>query len=351
MMSSGSQKRTRSERVAALELPPGQLERMWDSIRTRMFLARIGLNLLAAVVLGVVLAAWNPPFIYRSGYTPLEDIVATVSFVKPDLAATDAAQDLAQARVRSVYVHNNEPLVRLRALLRTKVEELTSEANPPGPDSDQWRAFFPSANGDGLTPGRQELEETWERFREPLRGADKLADFERRLAAAMAPFESHGLLDKLAREHGKGNYEEILVYPAGGKPSDGKPVKLTDVLIGDGHAVQESLRRHMPSIELADRLFGWLRPRLPRTLMLDEAQTKHDLEEARAGVPAVLTQCEAGEVLATHGQSIDQRQLQVLRLEYDALVAQRTVAQKIARYAASVTAVFALFLLCGKNIR
>lgn len=350
MMSSGSQKRTRSERVAALELPPGQLERMWDSIRTRMFLARIGLNVLAAIVLGVVLAAWNPPFIYRSGYTPLEDIVATVSFVKPDPAATEAAQDLAQARVRSVYVLNSEPLVRLRALLRTKVEELTSEANPPGPESEEWRAFFPTANSDGLRPGRQELEEAWERFREPLRGADKLADFERRLAAALAPFEERGLLDKLAREHGKGNYEEIFVSPAG-KPETRTPVKLTDVLIGDGHAIQESLRRHMPSIELADRLFGWLRPRLPRTLTLDEAQTKHDLEEARAGVPVVLTQCEAGEVLAMHGQPIDRRQLQVLRLEYDSLVAQRTAPQKTARYAASVTAIFALFLLCGMYIR
>lgn len=60
-MTTGGQKRTRSERVAALELPPGQWERAWAGLRRRDVLGRIGLALLAALVMGVVIKAWDPP--------------------------------------------------------------------------------------------------------------------------------------------------------------------------------------------------------------------------------------------------------------------------------------------------
>ena len=45
----GWRKRKRFERVASLELPPGQWERAWTSLRRRDVLGRIGLALLAAV--------------------------------------------------------------------------------------------------------------------------------------------------------------------------------------------------------------------------------------------------------------------------------------------------------------
>ena len=89
MMSNGGQKRTRSERVAAVELPPSQLTQVWIGLRTRETVARIGLTLLAAVVLCVVMSGWDPPFVYRTGFVPTEDIVATVPFSKPDQVATD----------------------------------------------------------------------------------------------------------------------------------------------------------------------------------------------------------------------------------------------------------------------
>ncbi len=60
-MAASGQKRTRSERVAALELLPGQWERAWASLRRRDVLGRIGLALLAAVIMGVLIRAWNPP--------------------------------------------------------------------------------------------------------------------------------------------------------------------------------------------------------------------------------------------------------------------------------------------------
>ncbi len=89
----GLRKSKRFERVAALELPPGQWERAWTSLSRRDVLGRIALALGAAAAICVLLRGWDPPdprLVYRTGYTPERDIVATVAFVKADEAATDA---------------------------------------------------------------------------------------------------------------------------------------------------------------------------------------------------------------------------------------------------------------------
>ena len=68
-MASGGQRRTRSERVAALELPPGPWERAWISLRRRDVLGRMALALLAAA--GRVRRSSGPGtrrFIWRIGH-------------------------------------------------------------------------------------------------------------------------------------------------------------------------------------------------------------------------------------------------------------------------------------------
>ena len=90
-MASGGQKRTRSERVAALEIRPGKWERAWANLRRRDVLLRLSLTLLTAVGLCLVIQGWRPPFSYRIGYVPPRDITARVPFSLPD-AATDIAR-------------------------------------------------------------------------------------------------------------------------------------------------------------------------------------------------------------------------------------------------------------------
>ena len=61
-MSSGGQKKTRLERVAALEMPPNLVERMFGDLQRGDVLLRIGLCFLSAIFLWVVVGAWAPPF-------------------------------------------------------------------------------------------------------------------------------------------------------------------------------------------------------------------------------------------------------------------------------------------------
>ena len=83
-MSTGSQKRTRLQRVASLELPPGRFARLVHHLRRRDVLGRLGLCLLAAMAIWAISAGWQPPFSPRVGYTPQHDFRARVEFEEPN---------------------------------------------------------------------------------------------------------------------------------------------------------------------------------------------------------------------------------------------------------------------------
>ena len=99
-MATGGQKRTRSERVAALELPPGAWERAWIGLRRRHVLWRIAFCLTTSVILCVILRGWSPPFTARVGHSRSYDMVARVPFEMVDATATDAARNRARQQVR-----------------------------------------------------------------------------------------------------------------------------------------------------------------------------------------------------------------------------------------------------------
>src|SRR5579871_3954326 len=123
-MSTGGQKKTRLERVAALELPPNLAERFLGSLQKGDVWLRIGLCILAVAFLWVVTGAWAPPFSYRTGFVPPRDIIARVEFKKFDPDATHDARKKAENQVRFVYSQDPSSLVQLRAALKNKLVEI-----------------------------------------------------------------------------------------------------------------------------------------------------------------------------------------------------------------------------------
>lgn len=239
-MASGGQKRTRSDRVAAIEMPPGRWERAWISLHRRDVLVRIGLAILTSLVLCAVIRGWRPPFSYRLGDVPPLDISARVAFYATDPAETEAALRRAEREVRYVYVHDPKALSDLRGAVRNRIQKLLTAAKYDQLDRAVWAEFQPPAE---LSPpaSEAELRRRFERLHEALDGDENLARFEADLAAALAPFESRGVLDELPQKSGEGNQDEIVVFPVDGS-EEPKVVKVTDVLIGNGTAVQESLQ-------------------------------------------------------------------------------------------------------------
>ncbi len=97
-MATGGQKRRRSERVAALELPPGFWRRSWLALRRHDVLVRISLCMAAALLLCVVIRGWHPPFVFRKDYAPAYDVVARVPF-EVSVVHTDATGATAEPKI------------------------------------------------------------------------------------------------------------------------------------------------------------------------------------------------------------------------------------------------------------
>jgi cyclic-di-AMP phosphodiesterase PgpH len=349
-MPSGNQIRTRSERVAALELPPGPWERIWSNLHRREILVRIGLLLLASVAMCFVIEGWNPPFEYRTGYTPAHILVARVPFNNPNPEATKLAQLRARSQVRYVYVQDSAPLVQLRARLRNTILEITAASALKDLDQGIWKDFrLPVPAGEKQSEEKTP-DELFKEFHEAFSGTDKIESLGEVLTVALGPYEQHGLIDKLPQEPGEGNQDEISVHPIG----QSEPlliVKVADVLLGDGAAIRDSLRNNLDNKDIADRLFAWLRPQLESTLKIDMKETAQAIDDAKKAVRPVVDPYPAGATLAEVGKPLEQDQINLLRLEYASMLEKRSMHYMITRAVAVTVMIFTAFVLCGFYMR
>lgn len=343
-MSSGGQKRKRSERVAALELPPGTWERVWLGLRRRHVLVRLATSLATALLLCVILRGWNPPFTSRVGHSRSYDVVARVPFEMVDASASQAARDRARRQVRCVYRNNPEPLKRLAAELHTAVATAAAASQYADRDAQLWSEFqAPPERTTSVTA--QDPKQQFDKFRAAVAEDKDLKLFDRAIEAVLASFVQNGQLNLLEQKPGQGNREEIVVYPVD-KPEAKKTVKVADVLIGNKSALQSSLREHLAA-DLADPVFEWLQRRWPTTLTLDEEQTNSALEAAVKAVEPVIVRYVPGQLLVEARQPLQPDQIAVLRAEHDAYTALRPMRERIYRAAAVVAFILALFALCA----
>ena len=338
-MTMGGKKRKRSERVAALELPPNRWEQAWASLRRLDVLARIGLAVLAALFLCALIRGWQEPFTFRKDMVPPRDVTARVPFTMEDREQTREKEDRARWRVRYVY--------QLRDTLRNTVMKVMSADTFAELDPEIRALFQPPSEQDAPLSE----EERFEAFRAALADDEELAAFQRNVAAALAPFEQRGLLESLSQKPGEGNQDEIVVFSAAGpsdsleplEPSDSVTVKVSDVLTGNGAAVRDSLNRHLDNADLAEAVFNWLKLRLPTTLSLDDERTKNALDEAVADVKPVIVNYERGQLLAEGGQPLTLEQIEKLRIEHSAADAAEPLGRKVYRFGSVTTLILVLF--------
>ena len=354
-MSNGIRKRTRLDRVAALELPPCKFTSALRELRRRDALLRIGLCLLAALSLWGVSGSWALPFGYRTGDVPARDMLSSVAFREPNPAATEASRQRARDEARYVYVQDPEPLLQLRAALRNSVITIVSAATFADLDKVIWRQFEPPITEAAAAPERVNDEEQFEAFRAALMNDRELVKFQQAIAAAMAPFERKGLMEKLPPEHAKGNQKEILVRQS--NPTLNKPaevVQVEEVLIGaicgEKGPLQQRLTEQLAAKELNSRVFNWLRSRLVTTLKFDPEATQQERERAAADVPPEHSLFQPGQVLAKASQPIGPDEMRLLRLEYQARQELATWDQILLRSVALLGLILALFVPCGHHI-
>src|SRR5215831_4358871 len=140
-MSTGGQKKTRLERVAALELPPNVVERLFGSLQRGDVWIRLGLCVLSAVFLWLILGAWAPPFSFRSGYAPSRDILARTKFQVKNDVATQTARDKAANQIRFVYIQDSAPILQMKAALKNALTEVGDAQSYDALKQSTWQEF------------------------------------------------------------------------------------------------------------------------------------------------------------------------------------------------------------------
>ncbi len=304
--------------------------------------------MLAALALVVGTAAWQPPFPFRTGQVPERDIVARTNFSVPDLNKTQLARDRARQQSRHVYEQDPEPLIQLRSKLINTIVEIGNAPTLEALDPEIWQSFQPPLAEGEMPPTREEQEEQFEQFRSVVGGMERLR-FEKAIEEIFAPLEQRGLLQKL--QHTDGDQKEIIVHPKG-QPERRTKVQVADVLIDLQTAEDSSLKQRLMSHDqtraVGERVFNWLRGRLPSTLIVDQVQTARERDAAVALVPQEFFEIQAGQPLAFAGKPLGPEQMDLLRQEQQAYLEQEhQAADQFTRALAVLGLIGTLLAMCG----
>lgn len=295
-----------------------------------------------AILLCVIIRGWDPPFGFVSNFALKRDVVAVAPFSFESKEETREAERRAVWAVPHAYQNDSEPLIRLRENLRNDLLSALAAENYESLDQESWMAFFSEADWQRLTPEEKEIQ--YDLLRASLEGDAELGRFAEEVTTAMAPFEKRGLLAKLEHRPDEGSQEFITVLIAQDE-SGPVVVRVADVLIGDGSAVEQRLRERLVSEDLTARVFAWIRPRLPTTLSHDPAATRKLEDQAVSAVEPVVLEFERGQTLILAGESLSANDIELLRAEYNAILASRTVGQKLLRATVVTLLILGLFVL------
>lgn len=344
-MSTGAPKRTRSDRVATLALPPGKMASMLRQLQRGPVLLRLAICLLAAVVLWLATGAWNPPLEFRVGEIPHRDIVARVSFSEVDQKATEEAR--AEARQQAVAVYDQNP-TKATELKARVLNELTQLAGATGIDAvtpGLWEKYSPVLAEGTPEPTPEERTAGFEQFKRDLTAEGADAKVRQVIEEIFATLEQEGTMELPAEQDTSATKVEIRHPDAKGFETqvDTKTVLLANRV----DQIQRKLQQELPSLELATRLFARLRNSLPTTLTRNEEATLKEKDDAAAAVGELRKEVPEGEVLAKAGTPIGELEMSRLVLEHQKLLADRSVREKGLRSLAVMGMYVAIYTLCG----
>ncbi|BBO31736.1 HD family phosphohydrolase [Lacipirellula parvula] len=340
-------RRTRQQRVAAVELPPGMWKTLWTNLQRGAVLLRLAMCAAAAIFLWAFTKAWDPPFNHRLGEVPHRNVIARVDFDQPDPAATNKARDEARRFAIGEYDQNPEPLVQLRGQLVSDIGKVLQAKTLAEVDPALWKQFQPPLAAGTPDPTPEEQAAQFERFREAFAAEGAMDAFSDKLADVMAPYEQRGLLKELPPD-AQANTERILVRSKG-TSAFGAEVNVSEVRIKQAAAkLQQSLKEELPSVEVAERAFAWLEPKLPETLTLNKAATVLNQDKAAADQPEITKPFAKGkDLLAEANKPLNEDSLKLLRLEHEAALEQRTASARLHRSVATLGMFVGLYTLAG----
>lgn len=351
--------RRRQHRASSLSFAPGAFSRLLSDIRRPAVLFRLGMAILAGIIMWLVTGAWAPPFSYRTGYIPPRNIIAKTDFKLPDNDQTARIRDAARDNVPSIYDNDPKKLIALRQDLLNLVSQIVLAESLDTVDRNLWLQLV----GPGST---EEVDK--ERFAalKTFFSASMSADnFGSALTDSLADFEQTGLISKLTHleKANTGSKTKIAVRRSADSPP--QVVEVNEVLIPDiGLRLKQRLAERLrmparapgsadsptdPASVVADIVFAYLYPvRLPTTLTWNEADSSAAIKKAVDGVAKVYREYHEGvDQLAVGGKPLTEKDILILREEYKEARAKLGWSSNLQHSLATFGLYFAMYVLCG----
>ena len=354
-MSSGP-KRKRGDRVAALQLPPGTIDRFITVMQRRDVLLRLALALVAMLFLWGITWGWGPAFPYRAGDVPTRTVVAHVNFSMEDEEKTDELREAARKKLEVIYAHNPQKLIEKFEELKGKVFQVIRAESFLKLDDAVKQEFFDRASPAEPTMMKDYREDIFDNFRLALKDDMDLGQFEAGLRRAFADYQTNGLIEELEHTPDDGTLLQIRVRSEGSSETprlvETKKVRIAEVL----PELKLRLESELKSKEVAEPIHFWLKPRLPNTLAWTaEAKEalKRDRDDAAAKILPEKREFIAGEtILAKAGETLEKGKegYELLSREYEARLEQMHPSTMLLHSLADFGMYLALYILCGTYI-
>ncbi|MFN5757635.1 MAG: HD family phosphohydrolase [Planctomycetia bacterium] len=395
--------RRRARRGASVEGPQGFWSLLVERISRAEVLVRLALCLAAATVLMIMLHGWTGPQPFREGSVVPHGLVARVPFEKPDPERTRSAQERAAAQVRVVYAQDKAPVVRLRDGLKNRIAEIAAADTLATVSRKAWLEFTPDAAAalelipvekpgerkeareppvapeppeakDDKDPKKKDdapeatsketadaakpeeppanpaviaAEQVFQKFRARLDTKEKQLEFDKAVDRAFADVEKNGVLEKIQHGIDEGSQTEIDVHPVG-NAAELTRVQVADVLLGEAKVrLKARIEEELGEGPFADRVFGWIEPKLAGSLEIDRDSTAKAKREAVEKTPQQFVRYAEGDLLAAAGKPVGPDELVLLRREHDEYVRQQDFRDRLLRAASLFGLFVAMFTLAG----
>lgn len=362
-MASSTTKRTRSERVASLQLEPSSLNRWLRQLLTGQSVLQIALALIAAILITVIMQGWQPSFAYREGQVPQRDVVARVAFDMIDSGQTEMLRKQKRREVLCYYENRPQPILQLGNTIKNKFSALLGDTPYEELSEDQKKTLaelMPKANSDANETQLSEVE-TLARIRQLIDERTKLegGKFDQALKSILDPIAETGVLKSIGHDSEQGNQRSIIVFAAG-VPEDKvfvdiPKVRHAEIIAELPQIVAERFQQTFNSpdaVIIAKMVSQYLVANLPVTLTYQQNLSEEARRKAEDSVEdAIVSYYPTVSKLAQAGQPISRTaQLPLLRAEYEAWVKQLTWGETAIRLLAFGGMLAGLYLLCALYI-
>lgn len=346
-------RRTRSERVALRSSSKGGFSRFITELKHNHWGAFLLIMFLTSTAISCLIEAWNPPLRFHRGSITERAVVCNTPFSIASPEAKRLARDRASWESLHVFVNDPKPLIQLRESLWNTVAAMVNARTFDQLDDngkEMWYHFLKS-DGKGTIPESVNPSAAFDVFVAYFKDDTSFDLFNDRLKRAFTPFELHGTLRALKYGAAQGSQDQILVYRKEDTPDRAVPFKVSDVLIRDGTRFKETLQRELNNPVLVDQLFNWLSPKLEETLKEDKNATADLERKAADAVGDVIVEFASGQVMIEAGITLEDKELSLLRAEYNASLLKSPSSVRILRFLAVLGTIFVLIVILWKFVQ